>query len=452
MRRMLLVCALLTCLGWPAAAQPNPVLPAPPDALTVSDPELVEGVSAFGLPQWQAVGTLTVAEGAPDALADLILTAEVLDAEGELIGEGFGAPVDACGLTLRPDAPLQPGEQVPYLVSLELDDDALIPDSVVLTVGATPVQPAPVNPFATFPDVRELFSGEVVRLEWTPEGLLRFAVGCELRVFTAQAWYEYDPVAGDVRPIDPPNGEALTPALLRQLELEDPADLDHAKLQFHPNDTRLIYQDRINTILTTEADGSYTRLLWDFLSRISLQGYVWLGDARFLAYYYGAYGDAVRYFTASTGGQRISVNPLDATPSLIVPGASPDGARVVIAIEREGETIYRYQSVVNPSRGDDLFVGDAPGNNFPPPVVAIREGGQTEIYVIREEDGAVRLQCVAVGEPTLNDLALLPLRVAQDERGLSALSPDGATLALAADGRNGGVWLVDIGGLGCGEG
>lgn len=443
MRRVLISLCLTLLTVWPLTAQ-NPT-----DSLTLTPPELTQGVSAFGESQWMAVGTLTVADTATDALTDTVLYATVYDEAGEIIGEGFGGAVDACGLSFRPDAPLQPGEVARYQIGLELDRDDLTPDRLDIEISATPTDATPVNPFLTYPHVTELHRGEVVRLEWSPEGLLRFAVGCELDLFTAQQWYEYDPVAGDTRPIDPPNGESIDDAVLNRLELENPADAAHAKIQFHPGDRRLIYQDDINVILTAEPDGTFQRLLWDALSRISLQGYTWLAEGRFLAYYYGAYGDEVRYFTGSMAGQKISQDPLNVVPSLIVPGATPDGARVVIAIERDGVEVYRLQSTINISRGEDLFEGEAPGNNFPAPLYVQGERGAF-IYLVREVgDGGARLQCFWTATDNLTDLALLPLSLAPDERGLMTLSPDQTTLALASEGRKGGVWIIDMTALPC---
>jgi len=443
MHRKLLALIWVLFMVWPLVAQ-NPA-----DSLTLSEPELTQGLSAFGETEWKAVGTLTVEAGAPDALSDTVLYAIVYDDSGEIIGEGFGGAVDACGLSFRPDAPLQPGEITRYQIGLELDSDDLIPARIEIDISATPVEATPVNPFLTYPHISELLRGEVVRLEWTPEGLLRFAVGCESDLFTAQQWYEYDAVAGDTRPIDPPNGEDITDAVLNRLNLENPADASHAKIQFHPEERRLIYQDDINLVMTAETDGTFQRILWDALSRISLQGYSWLPDGRFLAYYYGAYGDEVRYFTGSMAGQKISQSPLNVVPSLIVPGATPDGARVVIAVLRDGIEVYRLQSTINTARGEDLFEGEAPGNNFPAPLyVQAPQGAQ--IYVVREVgDGGARLQCFRTDTDKLNDLALLPLSLAPDERGLTAISPDQTKLALAADGRMGGVWLIDLTALPC---
>lgn len=443
MRRVLLSLSLCVLVIWPLTAQ------SPAESLTLSDPELTLGTGVFGDEQWMAVGTLTVDENASDALSDTVLYATVYDEAGEIIGEGFGGPVDACGLSFRPDAPLQPGEIARYHIALELDSDDLTPASVEIEPDATLVEAIPVNPFLTFPNVTELLRGEVVRLEWSPEGLLRFAVGCEFDLFTAHDWYEYDPVAGDTRPIDPPNGDSLDAAVFNRLDLDTPADIAHAKIQFHPEEERIIYQDDINVILTAEADGTFQRFLWDGLSRISLQGYNWLPEGRFLAYYYGAYGDEVRYFTGSMAGQKISRAPLEVVPSLIVPGATPDGVRVVIALERDGVELYRLQSTINNANGEDLFEGDAPGNNFPAPLYVQGPQG-AYIYLVREVgDGGVRLQCFWTATDNLSDLTLLPLSLAPDERGLTALSPDQTTLALAADGRKGGVWLVDMTDLPC---
>nr|MCU0463416.1 hypothetical protein [Anaerolineae bacterium] len=125
LRRLVPLLLLLTLTGWPLAAQD----PFPADSLTLTEPELAEGVGLFGQAQWMAAGTLTLAENATSALTEGVLYATVYDAEGEVVGEGFGGPVDACGLALRPDDALQPGEEVPYRIMLDLDADDIIPAS-----------------------------------------------------------------------------------------------------------------------------------------------------------------------------------------------------------------------------------------------------------------------------------------------------------------------------------
>lgn len=446
LRRLIPLLLLLTLTGWPLAAQDD----SPADPITLTEPELAEGVGLFDQPQWMAAGTLTVSETAGEAFTNPVVYATVYDADGEVVGEGFGGPVDACGLALRPDDALQPGEEVPYRVMLDLDADDITPASAEVEISsAEAVEATPVNPFLAYPNLTTLFRGEVVRLEWSPEGLLRFAVGCEQDIFTEHQWYEYDPVAGDTRPIDPPGGESIDAATLNRLDLDTPIAVEHAKIHFHPAERRLIYQDLINTIQTAEPDGTFQRLLWADAGRISLQGFNWLPEGRFVAYYYGAYGDEVRYFTASMAGQKISISPMEVVPSLIVPGSTPDGARVVIAVEQDGRTTYRLQSTSAPGRFDELFEGDAPGNNFPAPVYVQGATG-VNIYLVRQSVlGDVRLQCFDVPSRTLNDLALLPLSLTPDERGLSALSPDRLTLALSAEGRRGGVWLIDLAALPC---
>ncbi|MFN8451650.1 MAG: hypothetical protein U0521_24435 [Anaerolineae bacterium] len=47
-------------------------------------------------------------------------------------------------------------------------------------------------------------------------------------------------------------------------------------------------------------------------------------------------------------------------------------------------------------------------------------------------------------EGQLHDLAPLPLKLADDERAWWWLSPDESQIALAADGVNGGLWLIDL--------
>ncbi len=44
----------------------------------------------------------------------------------------------------------------------------------------------------------------------------------------------------------------------------------------------------------------------------------------------------------------------------------------------------------------------------------------------------------------MHDLSPLPLQLAPDARSRMALAPDFTTLALAANGVDGGLWLIDL--------
>ena len=143
-------------------------------------------------------------------------------------------------------------------------------------------------------------------VEWIDESSLRYATGCAGDVFTNLDWTRYDLTTGDHVNILHPDDQRVTDALRNTLDLTDPYLYNRSFLTFAPTSRRLIYQTDINVVLTAEPDGSFKRLIYEDMSRHSLQGYIWLPDGRFLAYYFGAYGEEVRYFTASVEGQRIS--------------------------------------------------------------------------------------------------------------------------------------------------
>ena len=410
-------------------------------ALTISEPELAQRVNAFGVTEWYAAGRVTN-EGS-DAYLDVLFEADVSDEAGEVVGFAYGVLTDVCGLGVPPDRTLEPGESAPYVLTIELDADELVPAALDISVMATATAAAQVNPFLTYPDITTVYEGDVSRVEWTRQGELRFATGCESDVYAAWDWFAVDTETGEYESVELPYPDIREPVVLDRLKLEDDEDVRHARIAFHPDSRRFAFQDPINIFLTAEPDGTFQRLLWDDLSRYSLQGYVWMPEERFLAYYFGAFGDPVRYFTGSTAGQTISAAVQDVTESLIVPGPTPDGARVVLAQTVDGVTGYYLVSTTNTANQTLLFEGDAPGNNYPAPVFAPTEGG-VYIYIIREIEGQARLQCYDLAAERLHNLTVLPLTLADDESGWSALSPDGALMALGAEGRHGGLWLIDL--------
>lgn len=431
---MLAVGLGLLALGVPAAAQEVP--------LTVTDPVLSQRVNPFGITEWIAAGTVTNTGQA--AYLDVALEGDVTAADGAVVGIAYGVLVDACGLGVRPDRALEPGESAPYLLAVELDADDLVPATLQVAVSAVETAPVPVNPFLTYRDITTVYQGDVARVEWTRQGELRFAVGCADDVYTDWDWFAADTETGEYASIDLPYPDLRDPVILDRLALEDEEDVRHARLAFHPDSRRFVFQDPVNILLTAEPDGTFQRLIWDALSRYSLQGYLWTPGERFLAYYFGAFGEPVRYITASLAGQNVSIPITDVAPSLIVPGPTPDGARVVLAQEVDGVTGYYIVSTTNPGNQIKLFDGEAPGNNYPAPVFAATSTMPVSIYIIRDIDGQARLQCYNLGQETLHTLTVLPLTLADDESGWSALSPDGKLLALGAEGRHGGLWLIDL--------
>ncbi len=99
-----------------------------------------------------------------------------------------------------------------------------------------------------------------------------------------------------------------------------------------------------------------------------------------------------------------------------------------------------------------MFEATPPGNNWPAPlwVASGADAGsvaQERIYIARPVDGEARLQCYSLQDGGPVDLAPLPLTLELDERAQWWLSPDGVTIALAANGPRGGLWLIDLAAL-----
>jgi len=173
---------------------------------------------------------------------------------------------------------------------------------------------------------------------------------------------------------------------------------------------------------------------------------IWGTEERFLAAYYGGYGDPVYYFTATAEARRISPSPTANRPSVIVPGITRDANRAVIAGDF-GEGVGYYIVVFNNSFFEKLFDADPPGNNYPSPLPITDPESDlvTRVYVALDDaDGSPRLMCFVRESNTLIDLAPLPLSLSQEERAAWWLSPDDATIMLAADGINAGLWRIDL--------
>jgi hypothetical protein len=236
----------------------------------------------------------------------------------------------------------------------------------------------------------------------------------------------------------------VTEALRRQLGLLDDLYFAASMLHYAPDTRRMVYQTELNTIITAEPDGSFKRVLFNDLSSRTLQDITWLRNGNFIASYYGAFGDPVLYFAANVDGKVLSEPPLSNPPSLIAPGASPDGMRLVIATVDENGTPGYYEKRAPYAGLELLFEAEPPGNNWPGPLWEQDADGNRFIYAaLPTEDGA-RLNCFNMQTDTLHDLAPLPLRLTTDERASWSLSPENNTIVLAAGGVNGGLWLIDL--------
>ncbi len=435
MRRWLALISLL--LPWAAAAQEAAGLVT--EAVTV-----VPEFDIYGQTVLYAEGRL-VNQG-EDAFDNLSLRAELYDAAGEIIGEGLGYPVNACLAGLLPDFALQPGASQPFAIQLELYEDGAEIARVEVQPQGRPIPPAPPPAAAALPGITQVTDQEVVAVEWIDATSLRFAAGCWRDAFTTWSWQDYELTVGAAKPSEHPKAALVTDRLRRQINLTDPYFFNRAFLQFAPGGRRLVYQTDLNTVVTAEPDGSYRRVLFEQLANRTLQGITWLRDGRFLAYYYGAYGEPVLYFTATVDGQTLSEPPQNAAPSLIVPGASLDGQQIIIGATVDGRTGYYLKRAAYAGL-ELLFEAELPGSNYPGPLLLRDDAGVDRVYAaLPSEDGA-QLVCFNRQTRERRDLSPLPLRLATDERARWQPSPDGARIALAVDGLNGGLWLIELAAL-----
>lgn len=431
-----LLALLLAAL--PAAAQV--------DGLQADELQVIASTDVYGLPTQTAVGYLTNRSRA--AFASIVLYAEVYDAGGALIGEGFGYLVKACGEALLPTFALQPGMSEPFAVPLELFGEGEI-DRVAIIPQAVALAPDPTLQRPTAPDgVTEVTAREVVAVEWIDAQTLRYSGGCWRDVFTKRPWFTYDLNTRAVTARPHPRAGEVTAETLRALRLDDPAIFNRSFFSFAPNERRAVYQETLNTLATAEPNGSFRRVLFDQLYNISLQGINFLRPSGgvFVAYYHGGYGDSVLYGTATVDGQALSQHPALSLPSLIVPGAAPNGQRVIIAAAVDGVTGY-YLRATNTNFSELLFEGEAPGNNWPAPIYDVPDTGDPRVYVARLVDGAPSLQCFNRVSRHLHDLTPLPLRLETDDRAWMWFSPQANQIALAANGVFGGLWLIDLAAL-----
>lgn len=389
-----------------------------------------------------ASGSLT--NNSDTAYTGVMLFASVYDRDDALIGEGIGFLVNACGAGLLPDYAMQPGATQRFDVQLEMfaDDDAVIDDIQIIAEG-TPTEPTPATDTA-LTGITRVSDAEVIAVEWIDARALRFAAGCPRDPFTAWTWQQHSLRTDATIPVVHPATSRVTTDLLARINLDEPDQFAEAAIYFAPGGDRALYQDDINTLRSVQADGQFPRLIYDSLHNRTLRGYYWFGDGnRFLAYYFGAFGDPVIYFTATAEAQALSLPPEQNPPSAIIPGVAPDGVRAVIAGTFADTTGYFYKLLSQRAEPSLLFEADPAGNNYPPPLFTADD----VIYLARPVDGQPVMQCLTLDDRTPQAVTPLPLDLATEDRALWWLSPDGATVALAANGTNGGLWLIDLAAL-----
>lgn len=434
---------MVNSIHLPAAAQTTP------GTLTVTEVEIVETTGLYGEPVTTARGILS--NPTDEAFTQVSLYAEALDANDEVIGEGFGTLVDACGAGLVFDFALQPGADQPFSMTIErFDQDAEI-DRLEVSATGTATEALDLETEVLPAGITHVDVGEFINVEWNGLRVFRYAEGCRRDLFTEWTWNSYNRLTELSREIEHPRAELVTDALREALLLENEEDFLDSKITFNPEGPRLVYEDRLNTVFTAVEDGRLIRTVHFAITNRTLGEIHWLSNGNFLAAYYGAYGDPVLYFTADAEARTLSPGPRNNRESVIVPGASLDGRRVVLAGTFDEVTGY-FLHVVTNGFFELLVELEPPGNNYPSPVPIIDEETNlvTRVYLAREVDGQAVFECFNREESALYDLAPLPIRLTQGERAQWWLSPDQQMLALAANGANGGMWLIDLREFDCG--
>lgn len=422
--------------------------------LRVENVEIESQINAFGVEEQIMIGTIM--NSGDMAYENVQVFADILDDDGEVIGEGFGFLVDQCGEAII-DTALQPGQARGFLATVDLFEDGEVGDIQVFPEG-TEVAPEVEPERDIAAAVERVAGGEVVRVEWEDDTSLLYGIGCDSGLFTTYDWYRYRLDTGTITPLDEsPNAQYITDAFLLQTGINnftqgsdsDPTLINRAYLTFPTQTTRIVYQTDINNVITSEVDGSFKRIVYTGLSQFSLQGYVWSPDANFVATYFGAYGEPIQYFTASAQSGLISAQLSNNTPSVTMPGLTNDGRRVIIGgtfenAEGEETTGYWLSSVITQQRELLFEVDELPGNNYPAPAYYRQDADTRYIYVVQPVDDVPTLLCYHREGMELNTLSELPLQIDIDERAWSFLSPDNTQLAIAANGDHGGLWLVDL--------
>ena len=438
-RVLISICFLLLTLAFCAIAQEAN---APAD-LTVEDVVVSEQQDIYGQRVQVAQGRLVNESNA--GYGAISLNATVYNEDDEQIGEGIGFLVDACDAGLLPDFVLQPNRTEFFTATLELYEQDTAIDHVVIVPQATPVEMADSTRTSLPEAMTQVTDEEVVEVEWNGPRSLRYAVGCVRDLFTGWDWHSYNTLTDIPVPIEHPAEDDVNDELRERLGLDDPLIFANSFIRYAPSGSRLVFQDDVNRLYSAADDGSLQRLLYGSLNNRTLQDIYWLDDDRFLAYYFGAVGDPVIYFTADAEGRYVSPAPLNNPESMIVPGPSRDARRVVIAGTFDDVTGY-YLNVLTIDFFELLFEAEPPGNNWPGPIpiVDTDEDRVVRVYVARLVDGEAMMQCFNRDEGVLHDLGTLPLNLTEGARAQWWLSPNERMIALAANGVNSGLWLIDL--------
>lgn len=440
-----LACVVLCCVMIVGAVYPQET------SLTAEDVTVFMFTNTFGEEEWAIEGQLLNTD-AEQAYERIQIYADVLDEDGEVIGEAFGYLVNTCGFALIENA-LQPNASRTFRLSVDLYEDGVTPDSAEIFSEGNPITPEEVGE-PLHEAVTMITDREIVSVQWRGEEML-YGEGCDEEIFTTYDWYEYTLETGESAALRRhPETVLITENFIRLTGItqifgggEDPALVDRSYITMSPYSRRVAYRDVYNNLYTTDEINPSDRLLiHTILHQYTLKGIQWTPEDNFVAYYFGAYGEPVRYITGGGRTRLISQVLTVNTPSNTVPTAQYDGQRVVISGTFNDVTGYYLQSTLSPQR--DLLFEIAPeelaGNHYPAPAYYRKDIQNRYIYIIRPIDGVATLQCYHLEAKELHTLTPLPLQLATDERAWTNLSPDGTTLAIYAKGWHSGLWLVDL--------
>ncbi len=428
---LVLLCAQLLAL--PAQSQD-------PLPLYFFNTEIASQPDGFGGETPVATGDLF--NTGAEAYTNIRLSLTAYAADERLIGEGFGYLIDACGSALL-DYALQPGGYQTFSIPFEHFDEGELAQ-VKLTVAADSTAPAPFLP--DMPALTLISEAEVVMLEWLDDETLIFGVGCDGAVFTELGWQRYNLPDHALADIEHPAAAKVTPEFIENSGLvmisqsgeQNPVLYATSQLTFSPHARRVVYQNDVHTLYSAEPDGSFPRIIHDGLHQYSLRGFQWARQpGLFLAVYFGGYGEPARYFAADTAGRLLSQRLEMMPPSVTVPAPSDDGLVALVGRVDGGRSGYWLQNAYG---GRELLLeADLPGNNFPAPILR-----DERVYLVTPGDAAPLLQCYDRARDELATISALPLRLTRRTRAWAWLSPGGERLALAANGADGGLWLVDV--------
>ncbi|MGB1286849.1 MAG: hypothetical protein ACPG7F_09980 [Aggregatilineales bacterium] len=437
--RLIPVCLIFIVLSGLSLAQQR-------DDIFVLDYEIVPRVDVFGVERLWLTGILQ--NDSAGTHTNITVDALLEGASGQVMGEAYGFPVNACGESLL-DIAVQPGQQIRFDAVIDAYEDDVDPDSVNFEVQSEVI--AAENNSRLNDALQEISREEVVALEWLDENTLRYGVGCHRDLFLTYDWYEYTLDTESITPITHPGVDMITEQFIEVTRINltgrgeyAPEQLERSKMSISPNGNRVIYQTHTNTVMSAEPPGYYRGIVHRSLNQYSLQGIAWTGDNVFLAYYYGAYGDPVHYFTAGATGILRSGILQDNPQSITVPGISPDGLSAVIGTTINDVTGYYLTDISGLRPGTTLLLqSDLPGNNYPAPLVT-SQNGQMMTYLMQSINTGMYLRCVKPDGEVSEQFIEIPVNLQTDERAMMRLSPDKSWIVLAATGRQAGLWRIEL--------